>query len=337
MGRKGQFELGQWLGRRYRSVFHQKYDEKSVKILSSQITRTIESAKLVLQGIYNNATNDVKMEIIPQRDDNLVRSNKTCTKRKELVKELLKTKEYSRILNSDLFAYLRNETKFPIYDFNTAYIIYDTLMVQSTHNLTLPEWTNGVYPDKLHEMAFYFYLLEIWTFELMRLKIGLLWNEILNFFRRYISNPDASPKVFLISGHEYNLINLLYSIGAYDNSTPSYSSCLLFELHRTNSDRFYVETFFKTATDFVQIKMKNCDVKCDLQVLVQNLKPLLLTPKEWEDECKSFDSPYLVFITTGVLVFALLMCTITYCFCRRYSKRISKRAQYEKCSQKDTS
>jgi hypothetical protein len=57
------------------------------------------------------------------------------------------------------------------------------------------------------------------------------------------ANPSNKQKLFVVSGHDLTLINLLRTLGFTDTPwKPDFSATLLFELHKINQQHI-VEVF----------------------------------------------------------------------------------------------
>lgn len=340
-GAKNQYELGQWLGKRYQSLFAEAYEENKIEILSSNFNRTIRSAEITLRGIFSNMKGSdfefnedtLDIQTIPDEKDHLVKNNVSCAKLDELYAELM-TEEPFR-MNETLYEHLRNFTQSNICSLEKAFILYDTLRTEVLHNFTLPEWTKEVYPDVLKEEALHYFLSLTHTKEIARLKVGPLWNKILSFFKDYVSSPRGYPRVFIISGHEFTLVNLLNSIGAFDQRLPSFSSCIVFELRRSiDEEDFFVETYFKDEGDFKKVRFQNCSFKCKLNDVGTSLESILVTPIVWEDECNPMGPPYIGYLICGIGVGLLVLTLKSHSCYKKYRKRKTESASYVRCPQK---
>lgn len=324
VGQREQFILGQWLGERYRTLFGNVYSEMNIHIVSSSKSRAIVSAKRTIHGIYSNLGNGteslVDIEVIAEKEDNVVSDTKPCKKQDELRKEVIKSKSFSSKLDYELYEYLRNVTKMPVYDFSIAFFMYDSLEAEAKQNLTLPDWSKHVYPDKMKEQAINYVLLKTFTDELKRLQVGFFWYKITSFLKDFISNPHNSPKVFFISGHQHNLVNILVSLGDFDYYLPSYSSSIIFELRQKNGKNYYIQVYLKNETSLKNVKIKNCGRKCHVFEFFKILEPITTDQKQWEYECNPGDSTITTIIICLLIAGLLFICGIIY-----WTSRISKR------------
>jgi len=117
-------------------------------------------------------------------------------------------------------------------------LLYGTLKTEVEAGLVLPDWTENIYPEEIRPLAERSYTLFTETNLMKRIKGGAFLTEILikmqNKRKRNL-NPDR--KIFLYSGHDVTLVNVMNSLGILDQTTklPEYASALAFELHHSKS------------------------------------------------------------------------------------------------------
>lgn len=326
IGWQEQIKLGHWLGERYRTLFGKAYSKRNIRILSSSVSRAIFSAKSAIQGVYPYLVNDreslIEIEILAKKDDNVVANTKPCEVQNTLRKEVIQSKPFESNLDYELYEYLRNVTKMPVYNFSIAFFMYDSLEAEDKESLTLPEWSRSVYPDKMKEQALYHVLLKTFTYKLTRMQVGPLWFKITSFLRDFISNPKNSSKVFLISGHQHNLVNILVSLGDYDYSLPSFSSSVIFELRQRNGKDFYIKIYLKNETSLKDINLKNCSRDCHVFEAFKILEPITTDPKQWDSACNPVDDTVAsICIASIAVVGVLLIFGIIYCKSRMSRKK----------------
>lgn len=310
-------------------MFGNTYSEKNIHILSSNVSRTILSATSTVKGIFSTSLDnqeslngcDIKIETIGKKEDNMFYENKPCKRIEDLQSDLLKSEPFASIMNSTFYEYLSNASGTPINDLEWAFFLYDTLDIEANHNLQLPEWTKNIYPEKLEHQALYYLLLKTYNGYLTRLKVGLIWDRIMTFLNIFISNPNNSPKIFLISGHQQTLVNILNSIGVFDHHPPSFSSSIIFELWRNNAKKYYLETYFKNDTHFISFNFSNCSKKCDLLTIVKILEPITITQEDWEHECQQESSLNRFTVIIIIVVAVLFIYVIVYCTCTESRKK----------------
>ena len=76
--------------------------------------------------------------------------------------------------HADLYRYTSEHSGRNIHDAETLEYLYDSLFIEELNNLTLPNWTKTVYPDKMMPVAAYSFTIPAKTKLLQRLKMGKL-------------------------------------------------------------------------------------------------------------------------------------------------------------------
>lgn len=145
--------------------------------------------------------------------------------------------------------------------------IYQTLLAEDYMNFTLPEWTKRVWPEPISKLAGIQCAMENWNSLLKRLNGGKSVLIIHRFEIRYIYFKGRSlkkviehmndkikgnlrpegRKIYLYSGHENNVLNILAALNLFKPHVPKYSAATIIELHyETQIGKYLVKvrTFF---------------------------------------------------------------------------------------------
>ena len=153
------FELGQLLRQRYNGFLSNNYSEEEILVKSTDVDRTLMSALSNLAGLYppsgcwkwnpDLAWQPIPVHTLPLRMDILLSNHHTeCPRLNEKKKEL-KSSSYMKSLyddNKDLFDYISLHSGWDVKTVEQLEYIYDSLLVESENNKTLPGWTNSVFP-----------------------------------------------------------------------------------------------------------------------------------------------------------------------------------------------
>lgn len=125
------------------------------------------------------------------------------------------------------FNYFQNIT-----DFMQSIVVYDVLQVQKFHNLTLPTWTESVFPDVMARMKERAIELFTETPYMRRIKGGLLVTEIFNKMVQKRSR-EISQNILIYSGHDNTLANMARGLNITDQVPlmPEYGAAVIFEMH----------------------------------------------------------------------------------------------------------
>lgn len=111
-------------------------------------------------------------------------------------------------------------------------VIYDTLQVQTNHNLKLPLWTESIYPAKMYTLKARGMELFTETPYMRRIKGGLLITEIVDKMMKKEAG-ELTQNIFIYSGHDLTIMNMLRGLNVTDQTqlVPDYGASLIFELH----------------------------------------------------------------------------------------------------------
>lgn len=76
--------------------------------------------------------------------------------------------------HADLYQYTSEHSGKSVHDPETLEQLYSVLFIEEVNNLTLPNWTMAVYPEKMISVAAYSFTIPAKTKLLQRLKMGKL-------------------------------------------------------------------------------------------------------------------------------------------------------------------
>jgi len=163
-------------------------------------------------------------------------------------------------------------------------LLYNTLEIEKDNGLELPDWTENIFPEKMLLLAERSYVLFTETPLMKKVKGGAFITKVHNQMinkRKKILNQDC--KVFLYSGHDVTLVNVMNSLNILDETAkkPEYASALVFELHHSSyfKDDFEVKLvyYINSADKFPkEINIPNCNAPCSLTQFSRAIKNLLI-------------------------------------------------------------
>lgn len=333
MGKQQHYQLGQWLRTRYNGFLPSHYSEKDIYIRSTDADRTLMSAEANLAGLYPPKNDQIwdpsipwqpiPVHTTPELEDNLLSMKKVCPKYNTLLSQLFKTDYFQNIsrINHDLYVFLTKYTGTQIDTLEKLEFIYNTLYIESSNKLELPEWTKKVYPDKMRPWAQFSFATPCFTQDLARLKSGPLFHEIIEHFQNATRNVTDFRKFLVFSAHDITIANVLNTMGAFQYHCPPYASTIIFELRRSNFT--YINIFYKNSSLVQNITMKGCDFNCNFNEFIEILKPIIITRKEWDLECQMESENvncdlyfnFIIYLSSliGFLVFVFVLWAICKC------------------------
>lgn len=265
----------------------------------------------------------IPVHTMPEKEDYLIAMKKSCPKYDVLKDKLLKSKEFVDLNYKfrNLMNYVSKHSGSTIDSFEKLEYIYNTLFIESINNFSLPNWTRTVFPDQLRPPASLSFAIACYTKDMARLKTGPFFNEILE----HISNVTDSlskkdhgyRKMWLYSGHDTTIANILQSLDIFEFHNPPYSSTILFELRSGNPQGYFVNIYYKNSTQPQAMTLKGCSFDCPLNEFIKLLSPIAVSHEEWKKECKwSFIAMFetadkdQVLVLAGVILISLVIFAI---------------------------
>ncbi|KAM6450886.1 prostatic acid phosphatase isoform 2-T2 [Liasis olivaceus] len=307
IGMKQQYELGQYIKKRYSNFLSASYKREEILIQSTEIDRTIMSAQANLAGLFPPTGDQiwnpellwqpVPVHVVPKASDPKLRyPNFQCPRYRELLKKTIASNEFQEKIKPyeefiKTIAYYAGYDV-PVLKYPTNFKIWhvqDTLFCESIHNFTLPEWATEDVMAKLTELTelslsslFGIYKRE----EKARLQGGLLVKNILQKFSE--AQFPQKRKMVVYSAHDTTLGALQMALNIYNNKLPPYASCQIFEQYEENGVHT-IEMYFRndTSKEPYPVTLPGCSSACPLSQFAELVSPILVD--NWEKECKKMD------------------------------------------------
>ncbi|KAL1491815.1 hypothetical protein ABEB36_012353 [Hypothenemus hampei] len=302
-GKRMAFTLGKSLRTRYHDFLGDIYIPEAIRTQTTDYDRTKMSALLLLAGLYPPAPiqkwhEELNWLPIPIQYDNekhdhtMQRPNSYCPNYKNELDQQLQSDETLEYLKAhkNTFQYIANHTGKPINKLSDVFQIYQTLTAEKTMNLTLPEWTAKVYPEEITRIAAKQCEIENGNDLMKRLFGGRMLGKVID---NMVAKTEGSlhpheRKIFIYSGHEYSVINILAVLDLYETHFPNYSAAVIIELHYLRSRQDYAVKVLHVKDVFqepIELTLANCDVLCPLNEFVTLTAKHV--PKNYTAECGS--------------------------------------------------
>jgi lysosomal acid phosphatase len=293
-GKATHFQLGQWLRSRYDGFLSSNYTEEEIYVRSTDVDRTLMSAQANLAGLFpphgywkwnkNLDWQPIPIHTVPQVEDYLLSSHANCPRFSQLHEEVLHGDFMTSIYkeNEELFQSITTNTgsHFNITDIVHLDYIYDTLLIESIFNKTLPEWTKNIFPGgKFEELRDLSFTVDTFNHELKRLKGGPFVKEVVEHFDQFESNTLDPPnrKMFMYSGHDTTVAPILHTLGVFDIKAPPFASTVIIELFDRSG--LFVQVSYKNTTDLPPtiLTLPGCEALCPLSMfkeLTESVRPV---------------------------------------------------------------
>jgi len=297
-GKESQYNLGKWIRDRYSGFLSTDYNPDEIYIRSTDVDRTLMSALSNLAGLYPpdeeqkfNTKLDwqpIPVHTVPQTEDDLLSSHASCPRFEQLQKEIEQGEFMKNIYskNRELFEYISKNAGDNITDIVHLDYVYDTLLIENLHNMTLPEWTKSIFPGgKFEELRDLSFTIDTFTHELKRLKGGPFLNELVGHIHQVkegtLDPPDR--KMFMYSGHDTTVAPILHTLGVFDIKAPPFASMIIIELFDRSG--LFVRVSYRNSSNEPPtiLSIPGCDQLCPLKKfedLTESVRPV-----NWRSEC----------------------------------------------------
>lgn len=138
-------------------------------------------------------------------------------------------------------------------------LLNDLLLVQKENNLTLPAWTDSVFPEKLLLIAEKGLKVRTQTPYLKLVRGGPMVSRIFNQMLHKQNRKTPNRSIYIYSGHDATLMSVmrLLNLNSQTARKPHYGATLAFELHcSTNGDcgQFEVRVSFHAKLAIILIR-----------------------------------------------------------------------------------
>lgn len=251
-GRLDANALGQRLRKRYIedvALISKQYIPSEVYVRSTNLARTIESARSVLQGMFGKTGDVIPILALPSSLETMYPNLERCPRLAELFKAGKKfhysADERSMATIRQLAALLK--VKEADIDFVG---LRDVIVSRQAHGKNVPD----VFNDETISQIDSFATLEIKRMithsssESLKLGIGPFLKDLLVVINNVTStsNQGAATRLHLFSCHDTTLIPILEALETFDNKWPDFAASITFEILQSTSipNQFFVRSLY---------------------------------------------------------------------------------------------
>ncbi|XP_074033682.1 venom acid phosphatase Acph-1 isoform X2 [Leptinotarsa decemlineata] len=302
-GKKQEYKLGKMLRKRYNTLLGEIFYTDMIRPLSTDYSRTKMSAQLLLAGLFPPAPSQMWDEDLPwlpvpveyekyDEDYLLIRPNKYCTKYGREYKDVLQSNDSISFLKQhhDSLEYISKHAGKEYKTVEDVFGIFHTLNAEYTMNLTLPEWTKRIFPGVVTEFAIKRGELENFTPSMRKLNGGRVLQQVVKHMVAKSKNilEPSRRKMYLYSGHDYNVVNILKVLNLFEPHFPNYSSSVVIELHHFPDKNDYAVKILHSKSageDYEEKQLNGCEVMCPLETFLNITQKLV--PANYTIECES--------------------------------------------------
>ncbi|XP_016079822.1 PREDICTED: prostatic acid phosphatase [Miniopterus natalensis] len=300
LGMEQQYELGEYIRKRYGKFLNESYKQQQVYIRSTDIDRTLMSAMTNLAALFppegisiwnpKLPWQPIPVHTVPLLEDKLLYLPfRHCPRFQELQSETLKSEEFQKRLHpyKDFIEKLQKLTGYLNKDIYGIWNnIYDPLLCEGAHNFTLPSWATEDTMATLKELS-ELALLSLYGIhkqkEKSRLQGGVLVGEILSHMKK-ATQPWNHRKLVMYSAHDTTVSGLQMALDVYNGLLPPYASCHLMELYLEKGE-YFVEMSYRNETgrEPYPLTLPGCTHSCPLTKFAELVASVI--PQKWSEEC----------------------------------------------------
>lgn len=306
-GKFGEYQLGQYLRKYYSKFLDDLYTEEELEARSTDVLRTKMSAQLVLAGLYPPTKEqrwhpEISWQPIPvyfkKAEEEDVMNPSVCDYRIDALKNIpldedvqdLYIKPYLK-----LFKFIESHSGMEINTLQDLLEFYFIINTESDMNMTLPDWTQEIYPEPLYSAASQVYNYLNYDPNVRRINIGYLLKKIITDCHMKVLSTisDKYPamakrKLYLYSGHESTLGYFLQSMDLSRAHIPSYGAAIMVELRKDEDDNYYIKILYRnkaSETDPKILTIPECGTLCPLDLFI-SLQNAILPTVSIQEACK---------------------------------------------------
>uniref|UniRef100_A0A8C8E7M3 acid phosphatase n=1 Tax=Otus sunia TaxID=257818 RepID=A0A8C8E7M3_9STRI len=271
LGIQQQYELGQYMQRRYSYFLSVVYKQCEIYIQSTDCDHTLMSAQASLAGLYPPTQGQIwnprilwqpiPVHTVPLSHDNLLYLPFShCPKYNELLRETFATRDFQKQLKQKSPCFLSS--------------------LQDINNYTLPVWaTHGVRTKliKLSELLLQAEFGFHKQIQKSRLQGGILLKTILKHMSD-ARKPSHQQKMVMYSAVT-TIVALQMALNVFNGKLPPYSACHFFELYQEKNGQYTIEMYYRNNSlrDPHPLTLPGCKFRCPLERFTQLVSPVLLS------------------------------------------------------------
>merc|ERR1712222_253928 len=183
--------------------------------------------------------------------------------------------------HSELLDYISEHSGRPVTNVMELDYLYDTLLVETIYNKTLPEWTKAVFPGgEFERLRLMLFSLSTANHQLARLKGGPFIKEMLEHFTFLIEKQTEvvnhvlekkAKLLYVYSGHDTSIATILNSLNVFNGLAPPYASAVLLEMFKQLTQSLVPEDWSDecslTASDSLPTKPLPSGLPFSMQLL----------------------------------------------------------------------
>lgn len=214
----------------------------------------------------------------------------SCPRYYEALEEVFQLPEIQQVMteNEELLSDLSRITGMPVKTPDDVQSLYSTLRAESEFGLKLPKWTKGYFPDRLLPLTELSYIYNVYTDELKKFKAGPFLKKMIGEWQQKRSNSikPKDSKIYLYTGHDSTVVNVMAGIGVWQQQIPVYGVMGIFELlEDVESGEWGVQVYQRTnaTSGAIPLTIPGCEHFCPLDKFIELTQKLIM--RDAKSEC----------------------------------------------------
>ncbi|XP_035029825.2 lysophosphatidic acid phosphatase type 6 [Hippoglossus stenolepis] len=294
VGMQQLYELGTRLRRKYieeTPFLGSTFSLAEVYVRSTNIVRTIESAKCLVAGLFQQKQKEIVHILTTEAESEILYPNyHGCKLLKLLGSHRWAESSTLPDIAVDLQS-IQSALGIAAHQHVDFILIRDDMVARETHGLPCPPgldtWRNKV-EQRAVDMICHVY--EPSKRENLQLCVGPLLHTLLSNLDEKVQGTSSEPnrKLFLYSAHDTTLIPCLMALGVFDMKWPPYAADITLELHQHRQTN---EAFVKVSYIDQDLLIPGCSgVYCPLQEFKEALSAFSMSSELYQSLCNSTGS-----------------------------------------------
>ncbi|XP_060944466.1 lysophosphatidic acid phosphatase type 6 [Limanda limanda] len=291
VGMQQLYELGTRLRRKYieeTPFLGSTFSPAEVYVRSTNIVRTIESAKCLVAGLFQQKQKEIVHILTTGAESEILYPNyHGCKLLKLLGSHRWAESSTLPDIAVDLQS-IQSVLGIAAHQHVDFILIRDDMVARETHGLPCPPvldtWRDTV-EQRAVEMICHVY--EPSKRENLQLCVGPLLHTLLTNLDEKVQGTSSEPnrKMFLYSAHDTTLIPCLMALGVFDMKWPPYAADITLEMHQHRQTN---EAFVKVSYIDQDLLIPGCSgVYCPLQEFKEALSAVSMSSELYQSLCNS--------------------------------------------------
>ncbi|RNA32693.1 lysosomal acid phosphatase isoform X1 [Brachionus plicatilis] len=293
---KQMYDFGIFLRNQYPTL-NPVYDRTRAWAFSSDFDRTLQSAQMVMTGLFGPTVDTiwiqnsnlsgfypVPIRTAPTSCDTIFRRHATCPRLIQLQSEARASNVAVERENDAFLWEMRCSSKITL-TYYDLWRLGDKALIDEAHGLVVEEYIRNN-SQKLFEIRENNYFVTyLYSIDQAKIISGGLLNQLVTYFDRKIQGSTKN-ELYLYSGFDFYLSGLQRLLKTSNTITqPHFGAAMLFELRNDSNNNYYVQIKYKNnknneATQLNTLSIEGCDTICPVETFKKLVQDKISTSFE---------------------------------------------------------